>query len=76
MIDLFVDARRQRRKRPQDWMLAVGYYMSVIFWILAFSLRDPDGLPGLARRGGGVAAFAFLMQEMEKIPNPDHGAGS
>ncbi len=24
----------------EDWMLAVGYYMSVIFWILAFSLRD------------------------------------
>jgi O-antigen ligase len=24
----------------EDWMLAAGYYMSVIFWILAFSLRD------------------------------------
>jgi O-antigen ligase len=24
----------------EDWMLAVGYYMSVIFWILAFALRD------------------------------------
>jgi O-antigen ligase len=24
----------------EDWMLAVGYYMSVMFWILAFSLRD------------------------------------
>ncbi len=24
----------------EDWMFAVGYYMSVIFWILAFSLRD------------------------------------
>jgi O-antigen ligase len=24
----------------EDWMLAVGYYMAVIFWVLAFSLRD------------------------------------
>jgi O-antigen ligase len=24
----------------EDWMFAVGYYMSVIFWVLAFSLRD------------------------------------
>jgi O-antigen ligase len=24
----------------EDWMLAVGYYMCVIFWVLAFSLRD------------------------------------
>jgi O-antigen ligase len=24
----------------EDWMFAVGYYMSVIFWLLAFSLRD------------------------------------
>jgi hypothetical protein len=24
----------------EDWMLAVGYYMCVVFWVLAFSLRD------------------------------------
>jgi O-antigen ligase len=24
----------------EDWMVAVGYYMCVIFWVLAFSLRD------------------------------------
>jgi O-antigen ligase len=24
----------------EDWMFAVGYYMCVIFWVLAFSLRD------------------------------------
>lgn len=24
----------------EDWMLAVGYYMCVIFWVLALSLRD------------------------------------
>jgi hypothetical protein len=24
----------------EDWMFAVGYYMSVIFWVLAFSLPD------------------------------------
>jgi O-antigen ligase len=24
----------------EDWMFAVGYYMSVVFWLFAFSLRD------------------------------------
>jgi O-antigen ligase len=24
----------------EDWLFAVGYYMSVIFWVLALSLRD------------------------------------
>lgn len=24
----------------EDWLLAVGYYMSVIFWVIALSLRD------------------------------------
>jgi O-antigen ligase len=24
----------------EDWMVAVGYYMSVIFWVVALSLRD------------------------------------
>jgi O-antigen ligase len=24
----------------EDWLLAVGYYMSVLFWVVAFSLRD------------------------------------
>ena len=24
----------------EDWLLAVGYYMSAIFWLIAFSLRD------------------------------------
>jgi hypothetical protein len=24
----------------EDWMFAVGYYMSVIFWVIALSLRD------------------------------------
>jgi O-antigen ligase len=24
----------------EDWLLAVGYYMSIIFWVLALSLRD------------------------------------
>jgi O-antigen ligase len=33
----------------EDWLLAVGYYMSAIFWLIAFSLRDwmscPDSVP-------------------------------
>jgi|SRR5271165_261679 len=32
----------------EDWMLAVGYYMSVIFWVLAFSLRDWMASPALS----------------------------
>jgi hypothetical protein len=24
----------------EDWLLAVGYYMCVIFWVVALSLRD------------------------------------
>jgi len=29
----------------EDWLLAVGYYMSVIFWVLALSLRDWMAVP-------------------------------
>jgi O-antigen ligase len=41
----------------EDWLLAVGYYMSVIVWVLAFSLRDwmacpvwPDAVPLAAKQ--------------------------
>jgi hypothetical protein len=41
----------------EDWLLAVGYYMSVIFWVLALSLRDwmacpvwQDAQPAVERR--------------------------
>jgi O-antigen ligase len=46
----------------EDWLLAVGYYMSVIFWVLALSLRDwmacpvwPDAQPLGEKRPGLVA---------------------
>ena len=46
----------------EDWLLAVGYYMSVIFWILALSLRDwmacpvwPDTQPLEEKRPGLLA---------------------
>jgi O-antigen ligase len=45
----------------EDWMFAVGYYMSVIFWVLALSLRDwmacpvwPDAQPAMERPGPAV----------------------
>jgi O-antigen ligase len=45
----------------EDWMFAVGYYMSVIFWVLALSLRDwmacpvsPDAQPAMERLGPAV----------------------
>jgi hypothetical protein len=46
----------------EDWLLAVGYYMSVIFWVFAFSLRDwmaspvwPDAQILGEKRTGSVA---------------------
>jgi O-antigen ligase len=45
----------------EDWMLAVGYYMSVIFWVLALSLTDwmacpvwPEAEPVVEKRVGTV----------------------
>jgi len=45
----------------EDWLLAVGYYMSVIFWVLALSLRDwmacpvwPDAQTLAQERTGAV----------------------
>jgi hypothetical protein len=32
----------------EDWLLAVGYYMSVIFWVVALSLRDWMACPARA----------------------------
>jgi O-antigen ligase len=48
----------------EDWLLAVGYYMSVIFWVLALSLRDwmacpvsPDAQPLGEKAPGLVVAL-------------------
>ena len=45
----------------EDWMFAVGYYFCVIFWVLAFSLRDwmacpvwSDAQPVAEKRVGPV----------------------
>jgi hypothetical protein len=45
----------------EDWMFAVGFYMSVIFWVLALSLRDwmacpawSEAQPAVERRVGPV----------------------
>jgi O-antigen ligase len=45
----------------EDWLLAVGYYMSVIFWVIALSLRDwmacpvwPDEQPAGEKRAAPV----------------------
>ncbi len=36
----------------EDWLFAVGYYLCVFFWVLAFSFMDilPPNLPALYRR--------------------------
>ena len=48
----------------EDWMLAVGYYMSVFFWVIALSLRDwmacpvwSDAQPVAEERVGPVLSF-------------------
>jgi hypothetical protein len=53
----------------EDWMFAVGYYMSVIFWVLALSLRDweacpvwPDTQPATERVGPAVVQQSFGLR--------------
>ncbi len=53
----------------EDWMFAVGYYMSVIFWVLALSLRDwmacpvwPDAKPGTERPGRIAVQRSFALR--------------
>jgi len=52
----------------EDWMLAVGYYMSVIFWVLALSLRDwmacpawSEAQPATERPGRAVVQRSFAL---------------
>src|SRR4029077_9801955 len=52
----------------EDWMLAVGYYMSVIFWVLALSLRDwmacpawSEAQPAAERPGRAVVQQSFAL---------------
>jgi O-antigen ligase len=53
----------------EDWMFAVGYYMSVIFWVLALSLRDwmacpvwPDAQPPMERSGRVAVQGSFALR--------------
>ena len=53
----------------EDWMFAVGYYMSVIFWVLALSLRDwmacpvwPDTQQATERFGPAVGQRSFALR--------------
>jgi O-antigen ligase len=49
----------------EDWMFAVGYYMSVIFWVLALSLRDWMACPAWSEAqlvGEGRRALRQLSQ--------------
>jgi O-antigen ligase len=53
----------------EDWMLAVGYYMSVIFWVIALSLRDwmacpvwPEAQQATERPGRAVIQQSFALR--------------
>jgi O-antigen ligase len=52
----------------EDWMIAVGYYMCIIFWVLAFSLRDwmdcpawPEAQQATERPGRAVVQRSFAL---------------
>jgi len=52
----------------EDWMFAVGYYMSVIFWVIAFTLRDWMACPvwpeaQQATEGQAVVQCSLAMRE-------------
>ncbi len=53
----------------EDWMLAVGYYMSVIFWVIALSLRDwmacpvwPDAQPAAAKPSRALVPGSLALR--------------
>jgi O-antigen ligase len=53
----------------EDWLLAVGYYMSIIFWVIALSLRDwmacpvwPDAQPVTERTGRDVLQGSLALR--------------
>jgi O-antigen ligase len=54
----------------EDWMFAAGYYFCVIFWVLAFSLRDwmacpvwPATQQATERLGVAVVQRSFALRE-------------
>jgi O-antigen ligase len=66
----------------EDWMFAVGYYMSVIFWVLALSLRDwaSDAVPlPQALRSNSLFGTAALVPNGSSAPRsilPGVGGGA
>jgi hypothetical protein len=44
----------------EDWLLAVGYHMSVVFWALALSLPDLAQLPARIATPVSVPATAAM----------------
>jgi O-antigen ligase len=47
----------------EDWLLAVGYYMSVIFWVLAFSLRDWTACPAQSEAQPAAEGFGSVAAQ-------------
>jgi hypothetical protein len=45
----------------EDWLFAVGYYVSVFFWVTAFALVDyvPEPVPALAKSGAAVGSQSW-----------------
>jgi O-antigen ligase len=67
----------------EDWLFAVGYYMCVIFWVLALSLRDwmacpvwPDAQPATEIPGRAVVQGSFAMREDSRFEWGDQFTGT
>jgi O-antigen ligase len=55
----------------EDWLFAVGYYLSVFLWVMAFILADLLRLPGAEPSGINVVVMPesqFAQSAMRQIP--------
>jgi O-antigen ligase len=52
----------------EDWLFAVGYYLSVFLWVMAFMLADLLRSPAEARNLVVMPGPAFAQSPMEQIP--------
>ncbi len=53
----------------EDWLFAVGYYLSVFFWVLAFAFMDllPSPAPSTAYRPAAAYGFQGLRQSVNAV---------
>jgi O-antigen ligase len=54
----------------EDWLFAVGYYLCVFFWVLAFAFIDllPSATPALVRRLRPAFSFGVIRGDVRTAP--------